>query len=318
MRAILYETLAAVGQHAELHHLQRLGAGLGRLIWAAIPSRRRVATSALQEHLGLDPIRAKSTAHESFIHNGRSFLEILLCRQFDWRFAQKHVMIDSPQLLRNIQEQFRDRACVTITAHLGAWELLGGILHLMAPQEHKQVVVKATHDQHLYRVIRRMRSHPTVQIIEHQQAAPKVLRNLKQHGMSAFLVDHNCRREEAVFLPFLGRAAAVNVGPALLALRSKAFVWPVFLVREPPKTYRLLFEAPLDTRSLTGNRQQKVEAIARFYTEAVERMVRNYPEQWFWMHRRWKTRPKGERTEIFPSGSNTRWNTTTDITPEKS
>jgi KDO2-lipid IV(A) lauroyltransferase len=110
--------------------------------------------------------------------------------------------------------------------------------------------------------------------------------------MTAFLVDHNCSREEAVFLPFLGKTAAVNMGPALLALRSKALVLPVFLLREEGMQYRFQVGEALDTATLTGTREEKIRAIARFYTRAVEHMVHERPEQWFWMHKRWKTRPR--------------------------
>ncbi|TVQ97720.1 MAG: acyltransferase [Desulfovibrionales bacterium] len=291
MRMMFYEIMAAIGQSAQYGHIQRLGHGLGWLIWTAVPSRRRLAVTTIQERLGVDRAKATTVARESFTQNGRSFLEVLFCRKVDWRFRKDRVMIESPERLQEILNQMRDRAFVAATAHLGAWELLGGLLHLMAPQEHKQVIVKPTHDRCLYRVIRRLRSHPTVRIIEHEQAVPKVLHNLKQKGLSAFLVDHNCRREEAVFLPFLGLKAAVNVGPALLALRAKALVWPVFLIREDPDHYRLLFEDPLDTTKLSGDRHEQLHAVAAFYTQAVEVMVRRYPEQWFWMHRRWKTRP---------------------------
>ncbi len=297
MRTILYETLAALGQRADFRRVQAMGVGLGRLIWFAAPSRRRLAATTIQERLGLDTSLAYAVARDSFLHNGRSFLEILLCRKVDWRFIRERVIIDDPDYFREIVQGMGGRPYVTVTAHLGGWELFGGLLHLLTPQKQKQVIVKATHDQQLYSVIRRMRSQPTVQVVEHEQAAPKVLRNLKQNCLSGFLVDHNCRREEAIFLPFLGREAAVNFGPALLALRAKALVWPVFLVREDTEKYRLLFDTPLDTQDVPGGRHEKVEAIARFYTQAVERVVRRYPEQWFWMHRRWKTRPEGETSE---------------------
>lgn len=296
MRTIIYEALAALGQHADFRHIRAMGAGLGRLIWTLVPSRRRLATTAITERLELEPTQANAVARNSFLHNGRSFLEILLCRRIDWRFVRDRLIVDEPELFLETLNRLQGRPCVAATAHLGAWELISGLLHLVTPQEHKQVVVKATHDQYLYSVIRRLRSQPTVRVVEHEQAVPRVLRNLKQNGLSGFLVDHNCRREEAVFLPFLGRDAAVNIGPALLALRAKALVWPAFLVRESPDTFRLVSEAPLDTQDISGNRHEKVETIARFYTQAVERMVRRYPEQWFWMHRRWKTRPEEEET----------------------
>ncbi len=296
MRQLIYETLAALGQRADFERIYAWGDAFGRLLWTVLPSRRGLAESSIGERLGLDKGQARNLARQSFIQNGRSFLELLLARRVDWRFARERLIIDDPDRLRGILDSCADVPVVATTAHLGAWELLGGLLNLMAPQAHKQVVVKATRDAAMHRVIKRMRTHSTVRIQEHNNAALSVLRNLSKKGLSAFLVDHNCRREDAVFLPFLGRAAAVNLGPALLALRAKALVWPTFLIRETgkPARYRLCFEDPLDTRILAGERQERINAIALFYTQTVERYVRRYPEQWFWMHRRWKTRPAGE------------------------
>jgi len=296
MRQLIYETLAALGQRADFERIHAWGDVLGRLLWAVLPNRRSLAESGIRERLGLDEGQARKLARQSFIQNGRSFLELLLARRVDWHFARERLIIDDPDRLRGILALCKGVPMVVTTAHLGAWELLGGLLNLMAPQEHKQVVVKATHDAAMHRVIKRMRTHSTVRIQEHDNAALSVLRNLSKKGLSAFLVDHNCRREDAVFLPFLGRAAAVNLGPALLALRAKTLVWPIFLVREAAKPcrYRLCFEDPLDVKILEGERQERMGAVALFYTQAVERHVRRYPDQWFWMHRRWKTRPADE------------------------
>jgi Kdo2-lipid IVA lauroyltransferase/acyltransferase len=295
MRQIIYEALASLGQQTDFEKISALGERLGQLLWTVVPGRKKVATDAVRDKLGLDQAQADRLARESFMNNGRSFLELLLARRVDWRFAENRLTIEDPQRFDRIQSMFQGVPVVAATAHLGAWELLGGLLNLMAPQAHKQVVVKATHDLAMHRVITRMRTHSTVRIQEHDHAAKSVLRNLAKDGLSAFLVDHNCRREEAVFLTFLGCLAAVNVGPALLALRGKALVWPVFLVRnDGVGRYRLCFDDPLDTRSLTGERQDRIKQIAQFYTQAVERQVRKHPDQWFWMHRRWKTRPLNE------------------------
>ena len=108
--------------------------------------------------------------------------------------------------------------------------------------------------------------------------------------MTAFLVDHNTSRSEAVFLPFLGKTAAVNKGPALLAVRAEALVFAVFLRREG-EDYVFHIEELMDTATMDGGHEANMRAVARAYTEAVERMIRLAPEQWFWMHNRWKTRP---------------------------
>jgi len=267
---------------------------MGRLLWLVLPSRRNLAVDTIRDRLELDMIQAERIARQSFMHNGRSFLELLLTRRVDWRFAEKRLVIEKPEELKDILAMCKGVPVVAVTGHLGAWELLGGLLNLMAPQDYKQVVVKATHDQSMHRVIKRMRTHSTVRIQEHDQAASKVLKNLVKGGLSAFLVDHNCRREDAIFLPFMGRPAAINLGPALLALRGKALVWPIFLIRSDAGRYLLSHEKPLDTRTLYGERKEKIHQIAMFYTQAVERQVRRFPEQWFWMHRRWKTRPADE------------------------
>ena len=94
---------------------------------------------------------------------------------------------------------------------------------------------------------------------------------------------------EAFFLPFLGEEAAVNKGPAVLAVRAKALVWPIALIRDGDR-YRIIIEEPLDTALLEGDAEEKALAVAAFYTEANERMVRRAPDQWFWMHNRWKTK----------------------------
>jgi KDO2-lipid IV(A) lauroyltransferase len=296
MRQLIYETLTALGQRTDFERIHVLGAALGRLLWVVLANRRRLAESSIRDRLDMDERQARKLARQSFIQNGRSFLELLLIRRIDWRFVEKRLIIDDPDRLRKILALGENMPVVATTAHLGAWELLGGLLNLMAPQKYKQVVVKATRDAAMHSVIKRMRTQSTVRIQEHGNAALSVLSNLSKNGLSAFLVDHNCRREDAVFLPFLGRRAAVNFGPALLALRAKALVWPVFLIRDADEAgrYRLCFEDPLFTRSLEGKRPERINAIALFYTQAVERHVYRYPDQWFWMHRRWKTRPESK------------------------
>jgi KDO2-lipid IV(A) lauroyltransferase len=129
-------------------------------------------------------------------------------------------------------------------------------------------------------------------VIDHRQASSTVLPNLRARGVAAFLVDHNSSRKESVFLPFLGDVAAVTIGPASLALRTKAAVYPVFLLRDGKGGHILHILPPLRTATLAGPVKERLRRIAAFYTDAVAEMVRQYPEQWFWMHKRWKTREK--------------------------
>ncbi|MBO6002215.1 MAG: acyltransferase, partial [Mailhella sp.] len=75
-----------------------------------------------------------------------------------------------------------------------------------------------------------------------------------------------------------------------LAVRAKALIWPVALARDGDG-YVFRTQDPLDTVLLEGSFEERVRRAAEFYTRAVEQFVRREPEQWFWMHDRWKTRP---------------------------
>jgi len=289
MRNFLYNALLPLGTSLSLTRLQSVGSNLGRLMWLALPSRRRETTLCIAERLGLGEKQARELARRSFRHSAMSFLEIFYARKLDYRFLQEHVEYENPELFAQMGSSQRPE--VGVGAHLGSWEFLGGMLKSFVTKPNCEVVVRLPKDRALADMIMHLRTQPRVRMLPHRDAATETMLQLRRNGLSAFLVDHNCKRAEAQFLPFLGKVAAVNKGPAILALRAKAEVWPFFLIRLPEARFRAVTLPCLDTATLEGSRADRIEQICRFYTEAVEMMVLRYPEQWFWMHRRWKTRP---------------------------
>lgn len=290
MLDILYNSMLPLGTSRSLGQLRAAGDGLGRLMWAMLRDRRRETILAIAGHLGLSEKQAAVLGAASFRHTACSFLEIFFARRMDPAFLRESLEFDNPDLMRRMGQS--RRPVVAVGAHIGCWELMVGLFSLFPSKTSCQVVVRLPKDQALAAMIMHMRSQPGVDILPHRDAATQTLPFLRKGGMAAFLVDHNCRRNEAEFLPFLGQVAAVNKGPAILALRAKAEVWPIFPLRLPGDRVRIVVFDPLDTAALEGSRQERITAICRFYTDAVERIVRSYPEQWFWMHRRWKTQPR--------------------------
>ena len=289
MREIVYNAFLPPMSSLSLERLQSMGRGIGDLMWAAMPARRRQTTACIRERLSLGEAEARELARRSFRHSACSFMEIFHTRHVDPRFLRDRVEFENPELLERMSTT--PRPVVAVTGHLGSWELLVGFIGVFASHSDCQVVVRLPRDKALGDMIAHMRSQPHIRVLPHRDAATETLPHLRRGGMSAFLVDHNCRRAEAQFLPFLGEVAAVNKGPAILALRAKAEIWPSFLIRLPEGRFRYVTLPCLDTATLSGSRAERIETICRFYTEAVESMVLRYPEQWFWMHRRWKTRP---------------------------
>ena len=266
--------------------IELLGNGVGHLIWYFVPSRRRLAVRNIMRHLGMTEKDAEKTAHASFCHTGRSFLEILLTGRFGMNSPRLH--IESPELMEKLRSC--DRPIVAATAHFGSWELLASMLgQLYEAPRPRMVVVRRYHDEAVQTFIASCREATGADMVGHRNAAMSVIRALHHKGIVAFLVDHNTSPAEAEFLPFLDEVAAVNMGPALLAVRAKSLIWPVALVRDG-KDYVFRMQEPLDTTLLEGSRDEQVKQAAAFYTQAIERFIRENPEQWFWMHNRWKTR----------------------------
>lgn len=264
--------------------IRSLGKGLGAVFWACLRGRRRLAVRNIATHLDLPWATAESLARASFTHNARSFLESVLAPDF----GLDHPLLDveRPDLLERLKNE--DRPAVITTGHFGAWELLASLLGDVSTRP-RLTVVRTYKNKVLHYVTTRLRSSRGAEVIGHREAAFRVLRTLRKHGYAAFLADHNTGRSEAFFLPFLGEEAAVNKGPAVLAACGKALVWPIYLMRDGGR-YRLIIEEPLDAALLQGDAESKSRAVAAFYTESIERMVRRAPEQWFWMHNRWKTK----------------------------
>ncbi len=272
-----------------------LGSAMGNMIWHFIHDRRELAVENVKKHLGVDAAEASVIAHESFRQSGRSFLELLLTKKFG--LHSPRLRIAQPELM----SQFLacQRPIVATTAHFGAWELMASILGQMyAPPRPRMVVVRQYDDPAVRQFIANCREATGATMVGHRNAAIPIIRALHKNGFVAFLVDHNTLASEACFLPFLGETAAVNTGPAVLALHAKAMVWPAVLLREG-RDYVFLQHPPLDTTTLTGSIKENVLTISTFYTQAIESFIREHPEQWFWMHDRWKTRPPKKQAKHF-------------------
>ncbi|MBZ5503437.1 MAG: lysophospholipid acyltransferase family protein [Acidobacteriia bacterium] len=184
-----------------------------------------------------------------------------------------------------------------LTGHMSAWELApfaqalyGYPLHFLA---------RPVANPRVDALINAYRCRCGNQPIEKNRAARAVLKVLAEGGTVGILSDHNAVLEESVFVDFFGIPASTTSGLARIALRTGAAVVPGFLFwDETSRKYRLRFE-PAIAIARTGDEEADViENTARF-TRAIEDYIRAHPGQWLWVHKRWKTRPPGEKA-IYP------------------
>ncbi|MFV0349638.1 MAG: lysophospholipid acyltransferase family protein [Halodesulfovibrio sp.] len=289
-----YSFIAGIAPSLGFGGADRLARFLGGCMWHLVGSRRRLAIDAIEKHLDVPSEKAREIAKASFIHNFKSFLELVLVGRMNEEFCRSTIREGRPGVFEEVINL--QGPVVAATAHLGSWELMAGMLGSLISKRNRDalVVVRKNKNADLHELICHFRGSQGAKVVDHRQAVFTVLKALKRNGLTAFLVDHNCPRNEAIFLPFLNEIAAVNMGPAVLAVKANATVVPVFLVRDEQGGYVFHVDSPLTPDKLSGTREEKIRQVAEFYTGAVEKYVRKYPEQWFWMHKRWKTRPEPE------------------------
>ncbi|MBO4793048.1 MAG: lysophospholipid acyltransferase family protein [Deltaproteobacteria bacterium] len=288
MQRLLYTALrTASDATGRLGHknLRRIAMGLGAALWHSLPSRRALAIRNIRDHLSVPEAEAKAIARESFNHNALSFLEaafIPYCRCEAPLFT-----CDAENTLSTMKAG--GRPVVVSTGHLGAWELLATLHGVICPMDKiGSAVVRRYGNQVFNDFMIRQRGFHGNQIIGHRNAVMPVLRILRQQGTVIFLVDHHTGSSESLRIPFLGEEAAVNMGPALLAIRGKALIFPLCILRKGEGYLLHIEPEALDPLALEGDNDARIRSAATFYTRAMERMIRLAPEQWFWMHNRWK------------------------------
>jgi KDO2-lipid IV(A) lauroyltransferase len=189
--------------------------------------------------------------------------------------------------LEYVEEALRQgRGVLFATAHLGNWEL-SAYAHalLAAPMD---IVVRPFDNPLIDALIERRRGLSGNRMIGKKEYARSILKALAANRAVGILVDQNSAADAGVFVDFFGVKACAGTGFVKLAARSGAAVIPGFAVwEEAEKRYVLRFRPPVP---MTGDAARDTQLVQ----SELERAIRQYPDQWLWIHRRWKTRPQGE------------------------
>jgi KDO2-lipid IV(A) lauroyltransferase len=186
----------------------------------------------------------------------------------------------------------RGKGVIFLTGHFGAWEL-SSFSHSIYGHPMKFVVRKIDNPR-VEKLIERYRTLGGNASIAKQNASRDILKALRRNETIGILVDQNTTREEGVFVDFFNIPAATTPVIATLALRTGAAVIPGFLIwDEALHRHRLKFD-PMIELVETGDRARDIVENTRAFNAVLEKYVQAYPDQWLWIHRRWKTRPEGE------------------------
>jgi KDO2-lipid IV(A) lauroyltransferase len=265
--------------------ISKAGAGL----WFRIDQKHRhIAIQNLTRAFGheksMDQIRA--LAFRSFYNIMRIPFEIGWSDRLTLPELSRHVDVRG---LHHVQAALaKGKGVLALTAHMGNWELLPIVAPLAGFSA--DIVYRPLDFLPLDAYFLRLRTRFGSGLIPNAHAMRKILRQLKNGHVVAMLMDQNVAWYEGVFVEFFNHRACTNKGFALLALKTRAPVVPIFLVRSQNR-YIIEFCAELELVQ-TGDRTHDIEANTFQYNQAIEAVIRRYPDQWFcWVHQRWKTRP---------------------------
>jgi len=274
-------TLEALPQRSAERLARSLLFALDRLV----PRFRRIGHRNLSLAMpDLGPGRREQILDGVFVSLSRVLLALAKFPQLDRRNVHEWIEYEGWEHFAEAKQA--GRGVIFATAHLGNWELSAFAHALMS--EPLNIVVRPLDNARLDRWLETRRQLSGNRVIPKTGSLFPILRALRQNEAVGILVDQNTALREGIFVNFFGIPACTSPVIAQLAARTGAAVIPGFALWEPSRQRHVLrFYPPL---AMTGDLVADTQAIQAH----IERVIRQYPDQWLWIHRRWKTRPPGE------------------------
>jgi KDO2-lipid IV(A) lauroyltransferase len=239
---------------------------------------------AFGDHISEDKIRALNK--RVLMHFGEMLFEVPHILRLNHKNVDRYVLFENEENLLSAVE--KGKGVFILTGHFGNWELMSAAICLcLAPNG--AIVVRPIDFEIGDRLINNLRSRFGAEIIPKQRAMKRLLMAARENKTVGILLDQNVDWYEGVFVRFLGRQACTNKGLALIARRTGSPVVPAFSVKQADGRYRVIFEKELELAN-TGDKTRDMEENTALFTNIIEKYIRQYPDHWFWFHRRWKTK----------------------------
>ncbi len=264
-----------------------LGAECAKLLDLAVPRLRRIAdrnlSFAYPEH---DAAWRRRTINGVFASIGRLLVTFARMPRITKSNVAEWIRYEGFEHYRRAKE--RGVGVLFATAHLGNWELSAYAHALLT--EPMNVVVRPLDNPLIDRIVEGRRALSGNTLLSKRDFARSIFQALRKNEPVGILVDQNSSIENGAFVPFFGTPACANLTFAKLAARSGADVIPGFAVwNQKERRYILRFYPAV---TITGDAVEDTRRIQN----AIEMAIRETPDQWLWIHRRWKTRPEGEES----------------------
>ncbi|MGH7598091.1 MAG: lysophospholipid acyltransferase family protein [bacterium] len=270
-----------------------LGRMLGKFTFSILRIRRRVAlenlAQAFPEKSAAELQRIARRSYENF---GTMMLEYLRLPRLSANGLRQHIRFAMPPEQNPYEQALAlGKGAICMTGHFGNWEYMGALVALMRyPMVY---LYQEQNNPYVDALIRRTRTKMNMPSIPRGAALRGILKALHEKKFVAILADQDAG-SNGIFVDFLGRPASTGRGPAAFVLKTAAPIVFCVAIREPNGRHRV--EAELLTFDFSQNgaaisEEEKLRLATEAWTKVLEKYIRLYPDHWFWMHRRWKTKP---------------------------
>jgi KDO2-lipid IV(A) lauroyltransferase len=268
-----------------------VGAGLGAAAWVLLGRLRRVGMRNLELAMP-EKTESEREAILRGVFQSLGWQVGEFCKMGGYTAEQASKFIRYDGLEHYLAARAKGKGVLVLTGHLGAWELSSFYHSLMGYP--MSLVIRRLDNPLVDEFVNRIRCLHGNMVIHKDDFARGLLNSMHRGETVGILMDTNMTPPQGVFVPYFGVDACTASGLARVALHSGAAVLPGFLVWEgAEKKYVLRFGEELELVR-TGDAARDIVANTALFTATLEAYVRRYPEQWLWVHRRWKTRPEGE------------------------
>ncbi len=265
-----------------------IGVLLGTLCYHLVSSRRRVAVENLKDALNLTDAEAHQLTKKVFVHLGLMIVEVLFTPTISEEYLKRHIDVEGREYLEQAKEM-TPNGLILYSAHFGNFELLGGIVSAIGLPLH--VISREQDMATAQKLLEGFRHQYGLALYPRGQGWRAAYRGLKR-GENLVLLGDQEAGSNGWFVDFFGRKASTFPGVVQIAQRTGAAILPVYMARTGVGRHKVIFQPPVIIEA-TADQQELLSHLQQL-THSLEEVIRKYPDQWFWIHRRWKTKPNSK------------------------
>lgn len=252
--------------------------------------QRKIALESLNIAFGQEksPQEIDSIVRDCFENLGRGMIELIYFMEHP-KMISERVFFEGKEFL---DEAFKaGKGVIAVSAHFGNFPLM--LLRFAREGYKTNAIIRPARDQEIEKNFFKQRSKLGLNTIYSQprrECVETSLKVLRQNELLFIPLDQNFGNGGGVFVDFFGQKAATATGPVVFAMRTKAPILPMFVIRQKDDTHKIIIEPPLQLEESADDKEMIQRNTAKI-TRTIERYIRQYPQEWSWMHRRWKSRP---------------------------